>query len=96
MARDFDRMQKTLAKFGVKFGALALLVALLTGFARPAAAEFFGCNDQHASRAVSQSRSSYAQAHDTRDYAAQSRHPPLFISAGRRQAVLERPRAVVI
>lgn len=69
MVRDWDRMQRTLAKFG----ALLLLVALMAGFARPAAAEFFGCNEQHASRAISYSRSSYGQAHYTHEFSAQSR-----------------------
>ena len=29
-------------------GTFALIVTLMVGVAKPAAAEFFGCNDQHA------------------------------------------------
>ena len=34
-------------------GLTALLIPLLIGFSRPAAAEFFGCDDQHKHRHVS-------------------------------------------
>lgn len=53
-------------------GILVLTFTLLAGFARPASAEFFGCDDQHAtrySRGLSSTRSY------THDFAAQrSRH----------------------
>jgi hypothetical protein len=51
-------------------GVLALAFTLIAGFVTPASAEFFGCDDQHASRSSSYSRSSYTRSY-THDFAAQ-------------------------
>jgi hypothetical protein len=59
----------------------ALIFALAAGFARPAAAEFFGCNDQHATRSSSYSRAqSYARASSyTHEFAAQQTRPRVTV-----------------
>jgi hypothetical protein len=51
-------------------GILALAVMVMTGFMKPASAEFFGCDDQHATR---YSRGLSATRSYTQDFAAQSR-----------------------
>jgi hypothetical protein len=59
------------------FGLAALIVALSLGFSKPAAAEFFGCDDQRSSR-FSSNRSAYrapsfaSAPRYTHDFAAQS------------------------
>jgi hypothetical protein len=57
------------------FGLLALICALNAGFSRPAAAEFFACDDQHPARSASTARApSFARAASfTHEFAAQSR-----------------------
>jgi hypothetical protein len=57
------------------FGLLALICALNAGFSRPAAAEFFGCDDQHPGRSASTKRApSFARSSTfTHELAAQSR-----------------------
>ena len=54
------------------FGLLALMLALVTGFARPASAEFFGCDDQRPARTSSHSRSSIFSRSFTHEFAAQT------------------------
>jgi len=51
----------------VPYSRAALICGLLAGFSAPAAAEFFGCNDQHPVRQISYTQASpyarvYAQA----------------------------------
>jgi hypothetical protein len=57
------------------FGLLALIVALNAGVMAPAAAEFFGCDDQHPARSASSTRApSFARSSTfTHELAAQSR-----------------------
>lgn len=59
-------------------GLAALVFILIAGAVTPAAAEFFGCNDQHSARSVSyrsyQRAPSYRHASRyTHEFAAQSR-----------------------
>jgi hypothetical protein len=63
------------------FGLLALIGAVTAGFAKPASAEFFGCNDQH--RVSSYSTRSYSvpprrsySGSYTHEFAAQSSRRP--------------------
>lgn len=51
------------------FVAAGLGLALLTGLAKPASAEFFGCNDQHSRRVISYSTHVYSsRAYASRSY----------------------------
>jgi hypothetical protein len=66
-------MRKTIAAFGL----LALILVVTAGMAKPASAEFFGCNDQH--RAHTYSAPSYSvparrqySGNYTHEFAAQS------------------------
>jgi hypothetical protein len=55
------------------FALAALMVAVVVGFAKPAAAEFFGCNDRISSRIISSSAyRSHASTRYTHEFAAQS------------------------
>jgi len=59
-------------------GVLALVLTLTAGLVRPASAEFFGCDDQHASR---YSRGLTNTRSYTHDFAAQrSRHATRRVS----------------
>ena len=64
---------------------LALMAAFAVGFARPASAEFFGCNDQHASRSYTRTSHHYSPPHRTRHYASAR-----MVRAGSQHASLDR------
>jgi hypothetical protein len=75
MRRDFENMPRNLPKSLTSVGILALILASNVLVATSASAEFFGCNDRHAARSWSTSRSpSYARSSSfTHEFAAQSR-----------------------
>lgn len=55
------------------FAVAALMVAVVVGYSKPAAAEFFGCNDRTSSRIISSStNSAHASTRYTHEFAAQS------------------------
>jgi hypothetical protein len=64
---------------------LALMAAFAVGFARPAPAEFFGCNDQHSSRSYTRT-SHYSTPLRVRHYYSSAR----MVRAGSRHASLDR------
>lgn len=63
------------------FAALALSVAMIAGFAAPASAEFFGCNDRTSTRTYTNPPQRYSRA-TTHEYSAQSRSQPTYYRAG--------------
>jgi len=72
-----------MAGYRVQFVAAGLGLSLLLGLAKPASAEFFGCNDQRSPRVISYSTHTYsARAYTPRGY------------AGRAFAARRRPAAV--
>jgi hypothetical protein len=58
----------------------ALMGAIVAGFAGPAAAEFFGCNEKTTSRVLpSRTRAYSANARYTHEFAAQTTRPRITI-----------------
>lgn len=65
------------------FGLLALIFALTAGFAKPASAEFFGCDDQRSARtssyrSYSRVPSYSSNSHYTHEFAAQTSRSVTF------------------
>lgn len=63
----------------VAFGFLAALCGFLTTYSAPASAEFFGCDDQRASRTSSVTRSPFARSPFTHEFSAQSARPHITV-----------------
>lgn len=62
-----------MAAYRVLFVVAGLGLSLLLGLAKPASAEFFGCNDQRAPRVISYSTHTYsARAYTPRSYSSRA------------------------
>ena len=63
------------------FAALTLSVAMIAGFAAPASAEFFGCNDRTSTRTYTNAPQRHTRS-TTHEYSAQSRTRHTYYRAG--------------
>jgi hypothetical protein len=62
------------------FALLALVFGFIAGYSAPAAAEFFGCDDQHRARSASYRVPSLVRSPFTHELAAQANRPHHYSS----------------